>query len=57
MVISLNHRPERYFPVHGESESKKANAESNNADTNHMENRAENSLKQCLDSELRAQNS
>jgi len=56
MVISLNHRPERYFPVQGESESKKANAESNNADTNHLENRAENSLEQCLDSELRAQN-
>ena len=56
MVISLNHRPERYFPVQGESASKKANAESNNAATNHMENRAENSLEQCLDSELRAQN-
>lgn len=52
MVISLNHRPERYFPAPGEDSSDKAKIESKKADAKRVDSNEHSSI----DSELRAQN-
>ena len=52
MVISLNHRPERYFPVSGEDSSDKAKTESKKTDAKRVDSNEHSSL----ESELRAQN-
>jgi len=49
MVISLNHRPERYFPVQGENNTKKVEGE-------RTEPKLGSGLDNNLNSELRAQN-
>jgi uncharacterized membrane-anchored protein YitT (DUF2179 family) len=53
MVISLNHRPERYFPGEGEAASKKDEVK---RAENQPDSALDNNLNSALDSELRAQN-
>lgn len=63
MVISLNHRPERYFPAQGEAGSKesevgssKGEPKSKKAQAKRVNNSEECNLSSSLESELRAQN-
>ncbi len=69
MVISLNHRPERYFPAQSEAGTRKSEGESKKAEAkraqiiedgvvkSHLNNTLNDRLNNNLDSKLSAQNS